>query len=293
MMRYIIKKALANIFVILGFVRAQNNRIHFEGLVSPIYFHDPSKELFEKCINWLIKNNYHFISTDDLYKILKNKTPVKRGAVCITVDDGKKGNLKNIVPFVEKLKIPITIFISTEPVKNGVFWWSYVKAHNNVGSKKISIEYCKSIANDERLKIINKLKENIEIPREAMTKEDVIKISKLRYITIGNHTVNHPITTKCNIDELKDEINGASKDLKTWIDKDIDFFAYPNGDFDQRETAILESSNIKLAFTTIPEHIDVSKPVNYFQIPRFSVNDNGSFYENICKMTGVWQKIIK
>jgi poly-beta-1,6-N-acetyl-D-glucosamine N-deacetylase len=292
-MRNLIRKAIANIFIILGFVRVQNNRVHTEGLVTPIYFHDPSKELFEKCINWLIKNNYHFISTDDLYMVLKNKTPLKKGAVCITVDDGKKGNLKNIVPFVEKLKIPITIFISTEPVKKGVFWWSYVKAHNNVSSKKISIQNCKSIANDERLKIINKLKENLEIPREAMTKEEVIKISKSTYITIGNHTVNHPIIPSCEIDELEYEISEASNLLKSWISKDINYFAYPNGDFDQREIATLKSNNIKLAFTTIPEHVNVTKPVNYFQIPRFSVNDNGSFYENICKMTGVWQKIIK
>jgi len=279
--------------IYLGLVKRSIKKIFNENLVTSIYFHDPSKELFEKCINWLIKNNYHFISTDDLYKILKNKTPVKKGAVCITVDDGKKGNLKNIVPFVEKLKIPITIFISTEPVKKGVFWWSYVKAHNKVSSKKISIENCKSITNDERLKIINKLKENIEIPREAMTKEDVIKISKSTYITIGNHTVNHPIIPSCEIDELEYEISEASNVLKSWISKDINYFAYPNGDFDQREIAILKSNNIKLAFTTIPEHVNVTKPVNYFQIPRFSVNDNGSFYENICKMTGVWQKIIK
>ena len=284
---------IARVLMLLGFVKRANKRIIANHLITSIYFHDPSKELFEKCINWLIKNNYHFISTDDLHKILKNQKPVKKGAVCITVDDGKKDNIKNIVPLIEELKIPITIFISIEPVKNGVFWWSYVNAHNQVSRKKISIENCKKVINEERLKIIEELKEKIVIPREAMTKEEVIRISKSKFITIGNHTVNHPITKKCSIDVLKYEINEASNELKKWINNDIEFFAYPNGDFDEREKLILESNKIKMAFTTLPEFININKPINFFQVPRFSVNDNGSFSENICKMTGVWKKYIK
>src|SRR5690606_3336962 len=118
--------------IFLGLVRRECKRVHSENLITPIYFHNPSKELFEKCIRWLVKNNYHFISTADLYEILKGNRTVKHGAVCITVDDGKKDNLENIIPLAKKLEIPVTIFIATEPVEGGSFWWSYVNKHNQI-----------------------------------------------------------------------------------------------------------------------------------------------------------------
>lgn len=292
-MRKFIRKIIAQILILFGFVRRKNKYVHSHNLITSIYFHNPNKELFERSMNWLIKNNYNFISTDDLYEVLFNNKNVKRGAVCITVDDGKKGNLENIIPYASKLNIPVTIFVSTEPVESGAFWWSYVMRNNEIHNKKISVEKCKNLPNSKRIDIVSELKEHITLTREAMTKDDVSRISTLENITIGNHTVNHPITNRCELEELRYEINEASKILKTWISDDINFFAYPNGDFDEREAAILLDNNIKLAFTTEPKHINITKKINPYQIPRFSVNDDGSFAENICKMVGVWQAYIK
>ncbi|WP_296313622.1 polysaccharide deacetylase family protein [Winogradskyella sp. UBA3174] len=292
-MRKLIRHLIASVLIVLGFVRRQNKRVHSKNLITPIYFHNPSKELFEKCINWLIKNDYYFISTDDLYNVLKNKKVIKNGAVCITVDDGWKDNIENIMPIVTKLQIPLTIFIATEPVKNGAFWWSYIKENNKNNHKNISVQASKNLPNIKRKQLVQKLKKNIELPREAMTKEDVIRISKFESVTIGNHTVNHPITNRCEIDELNYEITEGSSELKNWIVDEVAFFAYPNGDFDEREAPFLNNNNIKLAFTTVPKHINSTKTINHFQVPRFCVNDNGSFSENICKMVGVWQKYIE
>ena len=126
-----------------------------------------------------------------------------------------------------------------------------------------------------------------------MTKEDVIEISQIEEVTIGNHTVNHPITTKCDLQELSYEISEASNELNSWIGDDVSFFSYPNGDYDGREETLLRENKMKLAFTTNPNFINLNSAINKFEVPRFSINDNGSFEENICKMVGAWQKIIK
>jgi poly-beta-1,6-N-acetyl-D-glucosamine N-deacetylase len=292
-MRRFFRQLIAEILILLGFVSRKNKYVHSQNLVTSIYFHNPSKELFKKCMNWLIENNYHFISTDDLYEILYKNKKVNNGAVCITVDDGKKDNLENIIPSAKELSIPVTIFVSTEPVETGTFWWSYVMKNNKINKENISVEYCKKVSNNQRLKIIDELKSKITLPREAMTKTDVARISGLEFITIGNHTMNHPITKRCELKELEHEISEASRVLKTWVSDEINYFAYPNGDFDEREVSILKENNIKLAFTTVPEHIHPYENINPYQIPRFSVNDEGSIAENICKMTGVWQTYIK
>lgn len=292
-MRKFIRTIIAQILILFGFVRRESKRVQSESLITSIYFHNPSKELFEKCIKWLIDKNYHFISTDDLYDILYSKKPMKKGAVCLTVDDGFKDNLANIIPVISEHNIPLTIFIATEPVNNGVFWWSYINRHNEINKEIIPIENYKKIPNIIRKNKVDEIKRTIELPREAMSKDDVIKISKLENVTIGNHTVNHPITKSCKINELEYEITEASNELTSWISNEITFFAYPNGDFDGREISILKSNKIKLAFTTSPKYININETINQFQIPRFSVNDNGSFAENVCKMVGVWQKYLK
>lgn len=290
-MRRFLRSTYAFCLIQLGFVRRKVLKVQEQNLISSIYFHDPSEELFEQCIRWLIDNGFYFISTEDLYNILNGKVKPKKGAVCITVDDGKRGNLTNIVPLASRLNIPVTIFVSTDPVKKGVFWWSYVEAHNRINRNKISVEKCKKVRNEEREKIIYEIQKRIFVEREAMTVEDIIKISNNNNITIGNHTVTHPITKNCSISTLQYEISSASNEIEKWIEEPVDFFAYPNGDFDGRESKFLIKNNIKMAFTTVPQHIDVTKSVNFLQIPRFSVNDEGSLQENICKMSGVWQKV--
>ena len=258
-------------------------------LILSVYFHNPSKKLFEKSVKWFLKNGFHFISVDELEDILKNKKKFPASAVIFTVDDGWKENKSNIFPTAIKYKIPVTIFISTQPVESGDrYWWSYIEKANKERLVSKSVSELKYVTNNDRIKIVNDVKDKIISEREAMTILELQEYKDCNFIHFGAHTVTHPILTQCEDHVSSFEISESQKKLKDWLGYNINSFAYPNGNYAQREIEELKKSNYKIAFTTVPRYITSETQDSIFEIPRFDVLEEVSFIENTCRMTGVW-----
>lgn len=293
-LRNIIAAVLSFFLILFGFVRRARNKAFADGFITSIYFHNPDKTLFSRCIKWLKKNNYVFISTNELIEFLTRKSLPPSGAVWVSFDDGWKENLKNILPVAEEFKVPVTIFVSTEPVENsGVFWWTYAEKYRNL----LPLPYSKNIellwktGEDKRKELIENLKTLIqnEISREAMTVDELKTISKSNYITIGSHTVNHAILPYCTDEEIKYEISQSKKILESWTGKEVNVFSFPNGDYDARAVEYLKKNGFVLSVTAENRLISVKDDI--YKLPRFNVTDD-LFIEEICHMTGIWKPLI-
>lgn len=277
----------------MGFVQTRVKKVRSRNMITVIQFHNPSLELFAGCVRWLIDNKYVFISVQQLYDILSNRAVPPVGSVCLTVDDGWRENLRNIIPVINNRRIPICFFISTSPVGDGVFSWSiWARAEREGFDKSISIKKFKTIAESERSRRVSEIRKKIDLDREAMTKGEVVDISKNIFVTIGSHTVNHACINHCTDQELAYEVRESKRLLSDWIQKEVSYFSYPNGDFKGTESKVLTESGYLLAFTSEEEFVSP----NYhdpFYLPRFCINDGGCLEENICKMTGLWQTLKK
>lgn len=293
--RNILAYSFALFLIFFGFVRRAKNKAINSGKITPLYFHNPSRKLFEKCIKWLKKNSYVFISTGELIEILNKQKPPVNGAVWLTFDDGWKENVTDVVPFAVEQNIPVTIFISTGPVEgNGVFWWTYAEKFTNdlPLPYRNDINELWKIPESERKKIIDDLtaKHGTDVTRQAMTIDDVKEIAKIPQVTIGSHTVNHVITPNCTLEELDKEIGESKAKLEEWTGKEITCFTYPNGDINGKEIDVLKKYKFTLAATA--ENRLINPDDNLFLLPRFSVS-NGSFLEEVCHMTCIWKPIIQ
>src|ERR1041385_4441510 len=120
--RYIFSYSLSFFFIAFGFVKRSRKNAFKKKLITSIYFHDPSRALFEQCVQWLFKNHYTFISVNDLEDILEKKKPIPEQAVLITLDDAYKNNITNVVSIAEKYKVPVTIFAPTDSIETGIYW---------------------------------------------------------------------------------------------------------------------------------------------------------------------------
>ena len=58
-------------------------------------------------------------------------------------------------------------------------------------------------------------------------------------ITIGSHTLHHPILSRLSTDDLRVEIGESRRMLEQRIGREVDLFCYPNGDFDERAQRIV------------------------------------------------------
>lgn len=280
---------LAGFLMLSGKVRRARKRAMNGDFILSIYFHNPSKKEFESIINWLIKKGFHFISLSELKKIIAKDAPFPKGAVLITVDDGWVPNESNVVEVANKYGIPVTIFVATEPIENGGgYWWSYGNEAIRKGLIGQSINDLKRMSNQDRLAVINEIKNKISLNREAMTIDQIQRISQYDLITFGSHTHSHAILTNCTDEEVKEELAHSKEKLSKWMEKEVEFFAYPNGNFSPREIEILKELDYKLGFGNKSNYLTREGLERNFAIPRFGFLEGASFAENICRMVGVW-----
>lgn len=289
--RNLLCSIIGGLIILSGYTtRMKRKALNGEFILS-IYFHSPSKSLFEFCIKWLIKNGFTFISQEDVLAVAQNKKAFPKGAVLITVDDGWQTNQNNIVAVAQQYNVPVTIYIATEPVESGNFWWSYIQKANEMKVTGHDIASLKKVPNNERKKIVQEIQKTIKLHRQALTIDQVKDIAKTDLVTIGAHTVTHPILINCSDVEVKDELKKSKEVLEGWINTSIATFAYPNGDYSEREINYLKKFGYSLAYTTKPLPLTKQAIQNQYELPRFNVFEGVSKNEAICRMLGIWQKI--
>lgn len=74
---------------------------------------------FEAHIKILKEGGYHFMALSDAIKYLKEKRDFPERTVLITVDDAYKSVFTNGWPILKAAGIPLTVFVSTDPVDSG------------------------------------------------------------------------------------------------------------------------------------------------------------------------------
>ncbi len=67
-------------------------------------------------------------------------------------------------------------------------------------------------------------------------------------MTIGGHTVNHPVLTSLGPEEQRAEIAGCARRIEAEVGRPMTVFAYPAGRFDEVTRTCLASEGVKLAF---------------------------------------------
>lgn len=280
---------LSGWYILTGRVKKVKERAARGEILLSVYFHSPSKQLFENCVRWFINNGFTIITVEELDAVARGEKPFPSLAVVLTADDGWRSNKENIAEVANRYKVPITIFASTKPIETGeAYWWSYIAEANKRGIVSQSVSALKKVPNNERLSFVETAREQIELPREALTVDELATISKTDFVQIGSHTVTHPILTTCSDDTAAFEITESRKILQNWLSADIPYFAYPNGAFNQREINLLQHAGYRMAFSTEQAYVTPENLKHIYKVPRFDVLEDVSFTENICRMTGVW-----
>lgn len=228
-----------------------------------LLYHNPKKEIFEKHMAYL-NNHYRFISLEELVLAVhtKNKKALRNSAV-VTFDDGHANNFDLLNTF-KKYSIKPTIYLCTAVVTNqSKYWWS--------GIKKPLVESLKLVSNKERIKTLNELEDyDINASSESLTKAQIMEMSD--HVHFGNHTRNHPIVTNLDDTELRSEIGGAIDEIDYLYN--LDHFAFPNGDYSDREIEYLKSINFKSARTTDSGYTSIDSDIMRLKIA--GITDNAS-----------------
>ena len=252
---------------------------------------------FEKTID-SIQNYYNIVTLEEFYENIRNGFR-NRGICCITFDDGDKSFYYNTFPVLNKNKIPATIFVSpTKIAEQKNFWFQEIaeldhKILKNYLSRKLNIPNVKlnnvsiySIFKQLKIKtienLISEFKKLTNInssPCKLINIKQLLEIASSKNISLGAHTLNHPILKNETEKTVYNEIVMSITMLKDITGKEINYFSYPNGmanfDYGEREMNILKNEKIKAAFST---NIGLVKnDISIYEIPRIGLKHSTSF----------------
>lgn len=214
-------------------------------------------------ISWVIKK-YDLLSPDQFLK-------TKQCGVMLTFDDGMENNYMNALPVLEKYNAPAIWFITTQHVLDKKNWLPYSREQ----AKKFWLDE-KDIQKDWKTELY-----------DGISTEHLIDAAANPLITIGSHTVSHPLLTSCNDFQLKKELIDSKKQLESIVNRKVDLFAYPTGDYDKRVAEAVRSAGYKAAFGLPYKRINLPK----YDIPRIGIYKAKEYYldAKICGLpTGYW-----
>lgn len=261
------------------------------GKVWSVYFHNPSPALFRSLLLEIKRQGYEFISTETLEACIQSGTAVRKKAL-ISFDDGNKEYL-DLLPVLEELQVPVTMFIPTEPVETGNYWWDFAGHPNQESFTGLeNIEAFKKLEVAQFDSKIEVLKQQLKIKRTCVDLGELKQLASHPMVTIGAHTETHPVLIRCTKERQEKELRNSKNKLKEWLTITPRYLAYPNGDYNDMTLELAELEGYSLGFTTVPGRIDIQR-ANRLELPRYSVNDEGGYYENLAKIYGVWQRFIK
>jgi len=264
---------LALVLILSGRVRRARREAFRQEAISAISFHRPNHKLFLRCVGWLIKNGYTFISANDVIEFLHRGKPVPTGAVWLSLDDGWR-EIAEVLPLIRRHHIPITLFIPSGVLQgDGRFPWLSDATHPS---------YCPS-------EVRRRSAPYSHDSRHAITVEELTQIAAYPEITIGAHSVSHPVMPTCTDEAVYFEVSDCKRALESWTGKTVDCLAYPEGKYDGRERRFLIESGYQMAVTTRSGLI--TRNADCYLVPRFVTGDDVSFPQAICSMVGIWRAV--
>lgn len=158
------------------------------------------------------------------------------------------------------------------------FWWRAIES-------KQDVERLKTLPNRQRKELLSNLgfdeKEKAN-PRQAIPADRLRLL--LDWADLGAHTRFHPILTRCEDRECQEEI-ALSKDELLPFGIALHDFAFPNGDYSDREIAFVKAAGFRSARTTEPGWVSPSS--DRFRLKAIAIDDTASVDKFAVVLTGL------
>jgi peptidoglycan/xylan/chitin deacetylase (PgdA/CDA1 family) len=145
-------------------------------------------------------------------------------------------------------------------------------------------EVLQRLGDEERTAVIAELRTKIAVPTRptlpgrAMTSKEVLNLVAGGLVSIGAHTVTHPVLPELEPAVCLHELSESKKACEALIGKPVQAFAYPYGRFDSASRALVEAAGFTSACSIL--HGPATATSDIFALPRIHIpNMNGQEFE--------------
>jgi len=203
---------------------------------------DPLEDLtlqdYETAFEHFLHAGYRFVGEAE---VLAGGLDPNGRYVWITFDDGYYNNFR-ILPLIERLNVPIQLYVSTDHVFEGKsYWWDALyraRSRRGAGQGEIYREAERLKGNTNRkieAALLAEFGASALTPASdldrPMTESELRTFASHRLVTVGNHTSEHGVLTNYSLVEAQRIVEKGEDDLRRMLGKPCKTFAYPNGDY--------------------------------------------------------------
>lgn len=262
-------------------------------------------QFLDQALTFVKAQGYDIVPLDELVAALAGP-PRDRFMVALTFDDGYRDNLEYAAPILARHKAPWTIFLTTGFADGKApLWWLDLELAIGVlprievqlGGKAAVFETttaaAKQIAFDTIYRglrqspepllraTIGQLVEKARLDSLAVTRhlcmswQDIALLARDPAVTIGAHTLTHPMLARHHFEIAAREILQSKKRLEFELGRPVLHFAYPVGDptsAGPREFEMARECGFASAVTTRPGHLFAEHAAHPHALPRVSLN---------------------
>ena len=238
-----------------------------------LIYHNPKPTVIDAHLHYL-KRVSKIVSMPELWSSFST-SPLS----VITIDDGMVGNLELKEVFIRHDVRPMIYLCTGIVCSESGYWWL------SLGSDQ-QVENLKNLDNKVRKKLLREMgfeQAQKNTPRQAVSMEELP--SMLNWADLGAHTRFHPILTRCEDQECEEEISLSRKELLPFIGIELNYFAYPNGDYSDREVDFVRRAGFSAARTCDPGWNCPNS--DRFRLKAIYVADEASVDKFAVQLTGV------
>ena len=202
-----------------------------------------------------------------------------RRQVALTFDDGLRNNVEVAYPILRRLWLPATFFVCPGLVDSGRWLWNHEARQRLRRLSRSTADIERIILRMKRLPVERRavMERSIReatpdfVPTDDERRDldvagwDALRAIDPRVVTIGSHTLNHPILTSLDQRTLERELAESRRVLEAKLGRAVDEFAYPNGDLD---AAVAEAARRHYAIAVTVEQGFVEPGCDTLRLPR-------------------------
>jgi peptidoglycan/xylan/chitin deacetylase (PgdA/CDA1 family) len=190
---------------------------------------------FERFADW-VSRHFEVVESDDA-PAGEASTRVR---MVLTFDDGWVDTYTRAHPILARHGLPFTVFVCSGLAgQAGPFWPERVCRLLRAGGRQNEeqeqiIEKLKRLPEDHRRGLLDKLEATSTAVEEVDELDRLMTWDQVRWlqgsgVTIGSHTITHPILTGISARNAFDELAGSRRQIERALDTRCRAVAYPNG----------------------------------------------------------------
>jgi peptidoglycan/xylan/chitin deacetylase (PgdA/CDA1 family) len=271
-----------------------------------------------------LKTHYQLLHPEDFRAWIEHGKPLPPRAILVTCDDGLLNTLTDMLPVLQSEDVSCLFFVTGGSCGNnpGMLWYEElyrlmrVMPINGLESRlpeeespaspadSFQARWWSTVRRASRLKASERADWMTLVRGECGQKQTfgserrwrLLNIAELRLLSdagmsIGAHTLSHPILSLCNDEETRREIRESKNELERALGRPVWSFAYPFGNswtMGERELRLAEEAGFSCAFLNV-EHWNGAP--NPFTLPRIHVTANTTLPEFAAHLSGLHTRL--